>query len=185
MLFKRKTITIHRLNSPVQHDDHLQAYPESTIELVEYGDYQNPYCVHANSMVKMLQQNFGKNLRFAFRHFPMSTVNDFALPAALAAEAAHRQDKFWEMHDLIFDKQDYLNEYALIEFAMQLRLRLTTFKKDLLDPALAKKVKADFDSGISSGVKDAPTFFINGEKYTGDLDYVSLAEAMIERHNII
>jgi protein-disulfide isomerase len=166
-------------------NDHIQGFPEATIELIQYGDFQDPGCVRAYPIIKMLQQNFGKSLRFVFRHFPLSDRHEYALPAAIATEAAARQDKFWEMHDLIFEKQPYLNEYALLEFGMQLRLKLPAFKKDLLDPVIAEKVKAHFDSGIRYGVQQTPCFFINGEKFCGELDYVQIAEAMTEQHNLI
>jgi len=166
-------------------NDHIQGYPEATIELIEYGDFQDPLCARAYPLIKMLQQNFGKALRFVFRHFPLADRHEYALPAAIAAEAAGRQGKFWEMHNLIFAKQDHLNEYALFEFAMQLRLKLPAFKNDLLDDSISEKVKAHFDSGIRYGVQTAPCFFINGEKFCGELDYVQIAEAMTEQHNII
>jgi protein-disulfide isomerase len=166
-------------------NDHIQGYPEATIELIEYGDFQDPHCMHAYPLIKKLQQNFGKALRFVFRHFPLSDRHAFALPAAIAAEAAGRQGKFWEMHNLIFEKQPYLNEYSLLEFGIQLRLKLQAFKEDLLDDTISEKVKAHFDSGIRYGVRHAPCFFINGEKFCGELDYVQMAEAMTEQQNII
>ena len=171
---------------PLQNsNDHTQGFPEATIELIEYGDFQDPACASAYPLIKMLQQNFGKALRFVFRHFPLADRHVYALPAAIAAEAAARQGKFWEMHNLIFEKQEYLNEYALLEFAIHLRLKLNAFKKDLLDDSISEKVKAHFDSGIKYGVSSAPCFFINGEKFCGEIDYVQMAEAMTEHHNII
>jgi protein-disulfide isomerase len=166
-------------------NDHFQGYPEATIELIQYGDFQDEQCVRAYPIIKMLQQNFGKSLKYVFRHFPLADRNIYALPAAMAAEAAAMQNKFWEMHDLIFEKQPYLNEFALLEFAMQLRLKLPVFKNDLLDAAISEKVKAHFDSGLLYGVRLAPCFFINGEKFCGEMDYVQLAETMTEQHNLI
>jgi protein-disulfide isomerase len=166
-------------------NDHVQGYPEASIELIEYGDFQEPRCMHAYPLIKMLQQNFGKALRFVYRHFPLADRHEYALPAAIAAEAAGRQGKFWEMHNLIFEKQPHLNEYSLLEFGMQLRLKLNAFKNDLLDDSISEKVKAHFESGLRYGVHDAPCFFINGEKYYGELDYVQIAEAMTEHNNII
>jgi protein-disulfide isomerase len=166
-------------------NDHIQGFPEATIELIQYGDFQEPHCLRAYPIIKMLQQNFGKSLRYVFRHFPLVDRNIYALPAAIATEAAARQDKFWEMHDLIFDKQPYLNEFALLEFAMHLRLKLPVFKNDLLDPVISDKVKEHFDSGLRHGVRLAPCFFVNGEKFSGDLDYVQIAEAMTEQQNLI
>src|SRR5690242_5585964 len=126
-------------------NDHIQGYPEASIELIEYGDFQDPACARAYPLIKTLQQNFGKALRFVFRHFPLADRHEYALPAAIAAEAAGRQGKFWEMHNLIFEKHEHLNEYALLEFAMHLRLKLNAFKKDLLDDSISEKVKAHFD----------------------------------------
>jgi protein-disulfide isomerase len=113
-----------------------------------------------------------------YRHFPLSEIHPYAFPAAIAAEAAARQRHFWAMHDMIFENQSVLSEYALIEFATTLRLNMTTFKADLQDPALAEKVESHFESGVRSGVNGTPSFFINGFKYNGGYDFDSLSRAI-------
>ena len=154
------------------------------VELVEFGDYQCPHCGAAHPILKQIRKDFGKKLKFVFRHFPLSNVHEYALPAALAAEAAAKQHKFWEMHDMIFEHQAQLDGYALLDFALELRLNIPLFKMDIQDPALAEKVERDFESGVRSGVNGTPSFFINGYKYNGNYDYPSMAtelESFIEQ----
>jgi protein-disulfide isomerase len=167
-----------KLTPPVSKSDHLLGSPDALIELVEYGDYQCPHCGLAHPILKKIRKTFGKKLRFAFRHFPLSNVHEYALPAALAAEAADKQQRFWEMHDMIYEHQQQLNGYALLDFALDLRLNIPLFKMDIQDPLLAEKVERDFESGVRSGVNGTPSFFINGYKYNGAYDYPSLTAAI-------
>lgn len=170
-----------KLTPPINKNDHVQGSPDGIVTLVEYGDYQCPHCGAAFPIVKQIQKTFVKNLRFAFRHFPLSNVHKYAFPAALAAEAAGRQGKFWEMHDMLFERQSMLNEYAFLEFAEEVGLRIPAFKMDLQDPTLVEKVEADFESGMRSGVNGTPSFFINGNKHDGPFDYATLALAIEEK----
>jgi len=170
-----------KLTPPINKNDHVQGPPDGIVTLVEYGDYQCPHCGAAFPIVKQIEKAFVKNLRFAFRHFPLSNVHQYAFPAAIAAEAAARQGKFWEMHDMIFEQQSLLNEYALLEFAKEVGLKIPAFKMDLRDPKLAEKVEADFESGVRSGVNGTPSFFINGDKHDGPFDYATLASAVEEK----
>lgn len=167
-----------KLTPPLNQQDHAQGNPDAIVTLVEYGDYQCPHCGRAYPIVKQLQKAFGRQLLFAFRHFPLSNVHEYAIPAAIAAEAAGRQDRFWEMHDMIFERQDELNDKALLKFAAALKLDLPQFKDDLPDPELADKVESNFESGVRSGVNGTPSFFINGFKYNGGFDYASLKDAI-------
>ena len=169
-----------KLTPPINKNDHVQGPANSVVTLVEYGDYQCPHCGAAFPIVKQIQKAFVKSLRFAFRHFPLSNVHEYAFAAAVAAEAAGRQGKFWEMHDMIFERQSLLNEYALLDFAMEVGLKIPAFKMDLQDPKLREKVETDFESGVRSGVNGTPSFFINGDKYNGPYDYASLASAVEE-----
>src|SRR6476620_11480878 len=141
-----------KLTPPLNKNDHVQGPPDGIVTLVEYGDYQCPHCAAAFPIVKQIQKAFSKNLRFAFRHFPLSNVHEYAFPAAIAAEAAGRQQKFWEMHDMIFEHQPFLNEYSLLEFAKEIRLKIPALQMDIMDPKLSEKVEADFESGMRSGV---------------------------------
>ena len=170
-----------KLTPPVNINDHVQGPPDGTVILVEYGDYQCPHCAAAFPIVKQIQKAFVKNLQFAFRHFPLSNVHEYAFPAAIAAEAAGRQGKFWEMHDMIFERQSLLSGNAFLEFAKELGLKIPAFKMDLQDPKLGEKVEVDFESGMRSGVNGTPSFFVNGDKHDGPFNYASLASAVEEK----
>ena len=156
------------LKPPVSNKDNIYGSDDAVIELVEYGDYQCPYCGQAYPIVKTIQERFGGDLKFVFRNFPLSKIHPQAKMAAVAAEAAGKQGKFWEMHDIIFENQTRLHLSALIEYAKLIGLDVEQFKNDLADDTLAEKVESDFESGMRSGVNATPTFFINGEKYTGN-----------------
>lgn len=155
------------LKPRVSDKDHLQGNTEAAIELVEYGDYQCPYCGQAYPIIKNIQKKFGKDLKFVFRNFPLSEIHPQAKMAAVASEAAGRQEKFWEMHDILFENQRRLHHAALIEYAQAIGLEIEQFKQDLENSNLIEKVEADFESGLRSGVNATPTFFIDGEKYNG------------------
>jgi protein-disulfide isomerase len=142
--------------------------------LVEFGDYQCPHCAAAQPVIREIKKKFGRDLKFVFRHFPLSNAHPLALPAAIAAEAAARQKKFWPMHELIFENQAVLSEYALLEIAKELGLNMTQFKMDLQDASIPEKIEQHFESGVRSGVNGTPTFFINGVRHSGGYDYASL-----------
>ena len=167
-----------RLTPPVNKNDHILGPGDGSLELVEYGDYQCPHCGAAHPVVKQIQHAFGKELTFVFRHFPLSNVHEYALPAAITAEAAARQNKFWQMHDTIFENQALLNDHAFIEFAQAIGLNISKFKMDVLDETLAEKVESHFESGVRSGVNGTPSFFINGHKYNGSYDFASMVTAL-------
>jgi protein-disulfide isomerase len=154
-----------KLRPPVSDKDHIQGPAGAPIELVEYGDYQCPHCGRAYPIIKRIQQELGESLKFTFRNFPLSEAHPQAFEAAVAAEAAGKQNAYWEMHDLIFENQQLLSELPFVSFAQQLKLDTAQFKQDLADEALSAKVEADFDSGIRSGVNGTPSFFINGLRY--------------------
>lgn len=155
------------LRTPISDIDHALGNAHAPIELVEYGDYQCPFCGQAYPIIKWIQAQLGDDLRFIYRNFPLSKTHPQAKQAAIASEAAARQDKFWQMHDLLFEHQKRLHTPQLIEYAQQLDLDIDAFKNDMEDEQLAKKVEADFYSGMRSGVNATPTFFVNGEKYKG------------------
>ena len=157
-----------QLNPPVNSKDHIQGKNSAPIELVEYGDYQCPYCGRAYPIIKNLQQSLGADLKFVFRNFPLSEAHPDAFNAAVAAEAAGLQHKFWEMHDIIFENQQALDFESLFLYAKTIGLDLERFKNDIQKNTLTDKVENDFESGIRSGVNGTPSFFINGKKYNGD-----------------
>ncbi len=156
------------LNPPVSKMDHLQGSKNASVELVEYGDYQCPYCGEAYPLIKIIQQEMGNDLKFIFRNFPLRKIHPDALNAAIASEAAGIEGKFWEMHDMLFENQRRLNPNSILRYANELDLDIKQFEKDLADPEIEKKVLDDFYSGMRSGVNATPTFFVNGEKYDQD-----------------
>jgi protein-disulfide isomerase len=157
-----------QLKPAVNSTDHMQGKNTASLELVEYGDYQCPHCGHAYPIIKNLQQSLGADLKFVFRNFPLSEIHPDAFNAAVAAEAAGLQGKFWEMHDIIFENQQELDLESLFFYAKKIGLDVKRFKNDMQKDTLANKVEQDFESGVRSGVNGTPSFFINGKKYDGD-----------------
>ncbi len=166
------------LTQPVSARDHAQGPAKAPLTLVEYGDYQCPYCGAAYLVVKRLQKALGKKLRFAFRNFPLTQAHPYALIAAEAAEAAALQEKFWPMHDLLFEEQAFLKPDILPTWAKKAGLNLKQFENDIRQGVVEKRIKEDRQSGIRSGVNGTPTFFINGARYDGPPDYASLLAAL-------
>lgn len=155
------------LKPSVSKNDHIQGNPNAELVIVEYGDYQCPYCGAAYPVLKELMNEFGNEIRFVFRNFPLSEMHPYAKPAAMAAEAAGMQGKFWEMHDAIYEHQQNLSKSLLIEITEQLHLNMDQFKEDIQSSELAEKIDSDFESGVISGVNGTPSFFINGKKFDG------------------
>ena len=160
--------------------DHIEGDDEALVTLVEYGDYQCPYCGQAHPIIKQLQRSFGKGLRFVFRNFPLTRSHPYALIAAQAAEAAALQGKFWDMHDLIFEDQQNLEPKVLPKWAQNIGLDLDQFKTAVNERKVAKRIEEDYASGLDSGVDGTPTFFINGTHYEGEDDYDSLRSALLD-----
>lgn len=163
------------LKPAVSEHDHIQGNPSAVIELVEYGDYQCPHCGHAYPIIKKIQEAMGDKLKFVFRNFPLAEIHPQATVAAAAAEAAALQDKYWEMHDMIFENQRDLKLPALTGYAERLGMDTEKFISDIQLEEIIARVEDDFESGIRSGVNGTPTFFVNGEKYTQSWE----AETMI------
>jgi protein-disulfide isomerase len=157
-----------KLKLAVNSKDHIQGDANAPIELVEYGDYQCPHCGRAYPIIKSIQQKMGSKLKFVFRNFPLAESHPNATNAAVSSEAAALQHKYWEMHDHLFEHQNRLDDVSLIKYAAQLHLNIEQFETDFEKPELMKKVDADFESGVRSGVNGTPSFFINGEKYDYD-----------------
>ena len=168
-----------KLKPAVHEGDHQQGNPLAPVVLVEYGDYQCPHCGKAYPVVKRLQEEFGDQLKFVFRNFPLSKIHPEAFLAAMSTEAAAKQNVFWEMHDLIFENQESLSPQAMILFAGQLNLNAAQFLKDLENEELKNKIEADFMSGMRSGVNGTPSFFINGEKFEGPAVHITLKNAIL------
>src|SRR6202035_2178480 len=156
-----------KLTPQVSHRDHIQGPDTASVTLVEYGDYECPYCGEAFPIVRAIQKRLGKRLRYVFRHFPLTNAHPHAAPAAEAAEAAGAQGKFWEMHDTLFEHQDALMPDYLVFYAKQLGLDLIRFTTELARHVHAERVRQDLLSGMRAGVHGTPTFFINGTRHEG------------------
>ena len=169
------------LTVPVAEDrDHIQGPAEAAVTLVEYGDYQCPYCGAAYPIIKEVQARMGESLRFVFRNFPITTSHPHAEQAAEAAEAAAHQGKFWEMHDLLYENQSRLGEEDLRSYAKELELDVPTFDRELAEHVHAERVREDFMSGVRSGVNGTPTFYVNGARHDGSYEIETLL-AVLER----
>jgi protein-disulfide isomerase len=167
-----------RLSVAVSAEDHRQGASDAPCTLVEYGDYQCPSCGHAYPIIKRLQKHFGKRLSFVFRNFPLTQLHPYAEPAAETAEFAGSHGKFWEMHDLLYENQDRLDDALLVELAHQLHLDHAKLLEALESKQFEPRVRADFSSGVRSGVNGTPSFFLNGQRHDGPYDYASLVAAV-------
>jgi protein-disulfide isomerase len=167
-----------RLTSPVGQRDHVAGPGDAAITLVEYGDFQCPYCRQAYPIVKQLREQLGTRLRFAFRNFPLTRIHPNAQHAAEAAEAAAAQGAFWQMHDRLFERQFALEDENLVEYATELGLDADRLAGELAAGTHRDRVRDDFMSGMKSGVNGTPTFFINGVRHDGSYDLESLLAAM-------
>jgi protein-disulfide isomerase len=167
------------LTLPVSDErDHIQGSPDAPVTLLEYGDYECPYCGAAYPIVKQLQARLGERLRFAFRNFPITTSHPHAEYAAEAAEAAAVQGRFWEMHDHLYEHQRQLEDADLHAYAEQLGLDVARFDNELAGHANADRVREDFMSGVRSGVNGTPTFYINGKRHDASYDIDTLLAAL-------
>jgi protein-disulfide isomerase len=158
--------------------DHIQGPAEAAVTLVEYGDYECPYCGAAYPIVKEVQARMGDRLRFVFRNFPITTSHPHAEQAAEAAEAAAAQERFWEMHDVLYENQRHLEDEDLRTYAEQLGLDVERFGKELAEHAHAARVREDFMSGVRSGVNGTPTFYINGLRHDDSYELETLLDAL-------
>jgi protein-disulfide isomerase len=140
---------------------------DARVTLVEYGDYECPFCGEAYPIIQAVLRELGGQVRFVFRNFPLAEAHPHARMAAYAAEAAALQGRFWEMHDLLYEHQEALEPEDLFGYAELLGLDLERFARDMSGHEVAERVRADFLSGARSGVNGTPSFFINGQRYDG------------------
>jgi protein-disulfide isomerase len=148
------------------------------VTLTEYGDYECPHCGAAYPIVQEVRRALGPELRFVFRHFPLSQAHPHAQRAAEAAEAAGAQGEFWGMHDLLFQNQDALEDSDLLRYAVSLKLDGERFARELSAGVHTDRVRRDFRSGVRSGVNGTPTFFINGVRHDASWDLPTLLAAL-------
>jgi len=165
---------------PVSERDHSQGSATAAITLVQYGDYECPYTRQSTTIVRAIQQQLGDTLRFVFRNFPLTEIHPHALHAALAAEAAAAQGKFWQMHDYIFHHQHTLEDSDLEQFAAAVGLDLQQYARDMAERPYISRIEEDLKSGIRSGVRGTPTFFINGVLYPGSWEQEALLATLEE-----
>jgi protein-disulfide isomerase len=166
---------------PVSDNDHTLGPGNAPVTLLEYGDFECPYCQRAHPILQGVRRTMGDRLRFVFRHFPLSQAHAHAEHAAEASEAAGAQGRFWEMHDLLFENQHALEDDDLAMYAAQIGLDAQRVAREIAAGTYAKKIRNDFRGGIRSGVNGTPTLFINGLRFDGNwTDPDALVEALTE-----
>jgi protein-disulfide isomerase len=166
------------LRVPVGPDDHIRGNPNAPVTLVEYGDFECPHCGAAHPVVLAVEEHFGDDLRFVYRHFPLTQIHPNAEPAAEASEYAGSYGRFWEMHDAIFENQDQLGLPLLFAIVQALGLSQEGLRDALVRQLYAPKVLRDFMGGVRSGVNGTPTFFINGRRHDAPFAYEYLVSAI-------
>src|SRR5947209_20546869 len=159
--------------------DHIQGDPKALLTLVEYGDYQCPFCGAAYPEVKKIQKDLGPRLRFVFRNFPLTNVHEFARVAAETAEAASAQRKFWEMHDFLYEHQRTLGDNSVaLGYAKKIGLDTQKFEREISQHVYEKRIKDDFMGGVRSGVNGTPTFYVNGVRHDGPAEAETIIESL-------
>ena len=171
-----------RLDRPLGPHDHVRGPRLALVSLVEYGDFECPYCRAAVEIVSGLQHALGDQLSFTFRHFPMREVHPHAQHAAEVAEAAGAQGHFWDMHDRLFAGKGALDDQSLIRDGFELDLDAEALVHELADHTYAGRVEEDRRSGLASGVTSTPTFFIDGMRYDGSLSLPKMLATIRELH---
>jgi len=167
-----------KLSVPVTKADHIAGGAAALVTLIEYGDYQCPFCGQAYPIVQAIQRQLGPRLRFVFRNFPLTNAHPFAAAAAEAAEAAAVQGKFWEMHDLLYENQANLGPQLLAEAAANLSLDVPLFLGDLKARKYKERVRRDCMGGVRSGVNGTPGFFVNDARFEGSWASGELAQTL-------
>ena len=163
-----------RLLLPIRPEDHAHGPEDAPYTLVEYGDYECPDCGRLYLILRDLQRDIASRLRVVFRHYPLSGVHHHAQQAAEAAEAAGAQGKFWEMHNLLFERQGALQTKDLIRYAGELSLDVERFRNELKNQTYSDGVRADFIAGVQNGVYRTPGLFLNDVRYDDRWDSESL-----------
>ncbi len=166
------------LRTRIGPEDHVVGPRDAPIQMLEYGDYECPFCGRAFPEVEKVRRTLADVLLFAYRHFPLSRVHPHAMLAAEAAEAAAAQGRFWEMHAILFLNQSALEADDLVGYADELDLDIDRFAADLNGHRFLPKVRRDFLSGARTGVNGTPTFFINGYRHDGPFDADALIAAL-------
>jgi protein-disulfide isomerase len=171
-------MTAFVLAVPVSAADRTLGNAHARVTIVEYGDFECPNCKQAAPAVKLLLKRFAGRVQLAFRHFPLEEVHPHALHAALAAEAAGGQARFWEMHDLLFDNQQHLKLKQLRGYAQKLELDMARYDGEMAREVHLQRIREHIESGRRSGVRATPTFFVNGNIQDVSFGLESLAHAV-------
>jgi Na+/H+ antiporter NhaA len=158
--------------------DHIRGPAGAPLTLVEYADFECPFCLRSTGAIRDLRERFGDDLRYVFRHLPLTDVHGHAEAAAVAAEAAGAQGRFWEMHDLLFDHQGALEDEDLVRYAEQLGLDVDRFLAEIDEGVHEPRVREDVESAEASGATGTPTFFVGDRRHTGPHDAATLARAL-------
>ena len=166
------------LRIPVNDKDHIEGGPDAAVTVVEYGDYQCPYCGDAYGIVKQVQQRFGSRMRLVFRNFPLTEIHPQAMAAAVLAEYAATHGKFWQAHDALYEHQQQLGGELYLAIARKLGLPEDGLREALESGEYAARIQDDMDGGIRSGVNGTPTFFINGVRFEPRRGFEELFDAV-------
>jgi protein-disulfide isomerase len=166
------------LRVPVTSHDHILGGPDFRATLVEYGDYECPFCGMAHPVMAQLLEHFGPDLRYVFRHFPLSEAHPNAAAAAETAEFAGDHGRFWEMHDGLYVNQAQLGPALFMALAARLELPQEGLRRALVLGLHAEKIRADFLGGVRSGVNATPSFFVNDQRHDGGFAFTDLAAAI-------
>jgi protein-disulfide isomerase len=170
-----------KLSLPIDESrDHIQGPATAAVTLVEYGDYECPYCAQAYLIIKEVQERLGRKLRFVFRSFPLTGLRPHAYQSALAVETAAAQGRFWDLYDFLFKHGEVLTDDNLRQSAAKLGLNIEKFDREFRDRTYSIHVDEDIQSGKESGVTKTPTFFINGDRYNDSWDLDRLLSALDE-----
>lgn len=169
---------LFELARPVTPSDHSLGPANANVTLVEYGDFECPNCKQAASVVKLLLAESPHQIRFVYRHFPQEEVHPHSRRAAEAAECSGAQGKFWPMHDLLFEHQHKLELHHLHAYGQRLDLDMVRFDAEMIDTVYLQRIREHQASGIGSGVRATPTFFINGELLDVSFGIATLFEAV-------
>lgn len=167
-----------RLSPPLEEIDHVRGEPGAELELVMFGDFQCPFCLGAQSILRRVRERLGPRLCFVFRHLPIAEKHPLAPLAAEAAEAAAEQGSFWEYHDELFRVQPKLSRDTMLKVGQELGLDLERMAVEMDSEAHSSRIARDLDSAAASGATGTPTFFANGVRHYGAYDAGSLIDAL-------
>ena len=167
-----------KLTAPLTDQDHSRGQPTGPVQILEYADFQCPNSAAAHAALADVLPALGAKVSFAYRNFPLPDLHPRAVEAAEAAEAAGAQGKFWEMHDLLFDRQDKLGDEDLARYARELGLDVVRFSREMTQHTYLPRIAGDVAGGVRSGVPGTPTFFINGARYEGSFDAAALRDVI-------